>query len=193
LGSISTLSFHATKAFHTFEGGGLVTNSASLSRKIRLLRNFGITDEEHVEIPGINAKMNEFCAVMGILNLKHFPKWQNQRSRLYKMYIDLLGHCGKLDFQSIPTEGYNYSYMPVIFADRRQRDYVHDRLVASGIKPRKYFFPATNDLSMQGFSSRDSTPVARNISLRILTLPLYASLEEEIVDNICDIVLQALS
>jgi dTDP-4-amino-4,6-dideoxygalactose transaminase len=193
LGDLSTLSFHATKSFHTLEGGAIVTDSREISRKVRSLRNFGIVDEENVELAGINAKMNEVQALVGRLNLAHYPAWRAARHERFKLYLELLGSTPGIEFQEVPAAGLNFTYMPILLGTQRDRDKVHDRLVSAGIKPRKYFFPATNDLNIADFKPEGETPIAREISRRVLVLPLFATLPEEVIHRVCTVVKAAIA
>jgi dTDP-4-amino-4,6-dideoxygalactose transaminase len=177
-GDASTLSFHATKIYHTIEGGAVVTKTKALTNEVRLLRNFGIISEEEAIRPGINAKMNEYQAVMGLCNLSEFEHNVSKRKRLYEVYKDALKDCRDIRFQTITASSYNYSYMPVVFSSHKLRDYVHDQLVLNKIKPRKYFYPLISTYPfLAAYGVNVSTyPNAEMISESVLCLPLYATL-----------------
>jgi dTDP-4-amino-4,6-dideoxygalactose transaminase len=191
-GDASTLSFHATKSFHTFEGGAVVSRSERISRKVRLLRNFGIVSEEEVKLPGINAKMNEMQAAMGLLNLRYIDRWIRARKRRYELYRDLLSSNEEVSFQRLELSQHNFTYMPVIFRTRRLRDRVSVILARHRIRARKYFYPLT---SRPSFARRFATaplPIAEATSQRILTLPIYPDLPLAEVRRISTIVLKVL-
>lgn len=193
-GDISMFSFHATKVFNSIEGGALVYQSSDLEPRLNLLKNFGIADAENVIDVGTNAKMNEFAAAMGICNLRHLDSEIKKRSRVYNHYIERLRNIDgiKLPRQQKDTQP-NYAYLPVIFNRKvfgKNRDEIFELLVKNNIFARKYFYPLISDYacySKQYDSSK--TPVAKNISNNILTLPLYADLSISDVDRICDIIL----
>ena len=185
-GDISTLSFHATKIFNTIEGGAVIARNNSLNEKIKLLRNFGIETEDVVSLPGINAKMNEFQAIMGICNLENINKKILLRKKIYGYYKEKLN--SKIKFQELTSSRYNYSYMPICFKSRTIRDKVFKELLKKDIKTRKYFFPLT---SKSTFFSKVTMPKLKNackISVRVLCLPLYPSLKIKDVRRIIKIV-----
>lgn len=188
-GDASMFSFHATKVFHTIEGGAVTYNKQKgrdFDDVLYKLKNFGITDAEHVKYAGGNAKMNEFQAAMGLCVLNHIDEIMNRRRVLYERYQSNLKDSGNAKFFTLnPDVRYNYSYMPVLFENR---DEVFDRLKASGINARKYFYPCVNayDCYKDTYDAHE-TPVAEEISKKILTLPLYPDLTEEEVDKVCEI------
>jgi dTDP-4-amino-4,6-dideoxygalactose transaminase len=165
-----------------------------LVEDLRLLRNHGIKSEDDVasaRIPGTNAKMNEFQAAMGLCNLEDIDENIRQRKRIYEHYKK--GLKGKVKFQKITASRYNYSYMPVCFADSKTRDEVYLELFNNAIVPRKYFFPLTTDSNYYKKDGKDlaaiySLNVARDISNRVLCLPLYPDLQMSNVDRIIRIV-----
>ena len=192
-GDLSMFSFHATKVFHTIEGGCLAFNDDKYVQVLNDLKNFGIRDEENVEYIGGNAKMNEFQASMGICNLRHIDEWISQRKRVVELYhknldgimgINLNKHQKNVDS--------NYAYMPVVFDGYKyNRDEVYNRLLENNIVSRKYFYPVTNSFSCYKdypTANCKNTPIAQEISKKVLTLPLYADLSEDIINRICDII-----
>lgn len=188
-GDISTLSFHATKIFNTIEGGAIIDPSGDCVEKIKLMRNHGIKSEEEVIIPGINAKMNEFQAAMGLCNLKTINQKIKMRKKIYKYYLQNLSNVGDLKFQEIIASKYNYSYMPVCFENEVVRNKIHQELLKIGINCRKYFYPLT--VNYEYFMKRNVDLVkkynlknASDIADRILCLPIYPELETEIIDEI---------
>lgn len=193
-GDVSMFSFHATKVFHTIEGGCVSFSDDDLGIKLYHLKNFGIRDAEHVDGIGANAKMNEFCAAMGLCNLKYFDADIERRAAIYRRYMEnLSGRRGlKLNFVQKGLRP-NYSYFPVAFDEKAfgaSRDKVFADLAKDGIHARKYFYPLTN--SFECFNGRfdiTKTPAALRISKQILTLPMYADLSLNDVDRICKIIL----
>ena len=192
-GDLSTLSFHATKLFHTIEGGAIIANDDKIIEKLKLLRSFGITSEEEVVLPGINAKMNEFQAIMGLCNLENIDEKIHHRKIIYDYYKEKLSGITDIIFQKIITSKYNYGYMPVCFENIEIRDKIYSELIKNGIKPRKYFYPLTSDFDYFkekdiGIVKKNELKIATYISDRILCLPLYPDLEIEIVDKIIHII-----
>ena len=194
-GDISMFSFHATKVFNTIEGGALVYNNESLKPYIDKLKNFGINGPENVEYVGINAKMNEFCAAMGLCNLRHIDEELEKRSKVYNRYVERLSNIPGI---TIPKEQKNvksnFAYFPVVFDKNifgKNRDEVMDELKKENIFSRKYFYPLINDYDCYK-DEYDSklTPISKKISDNVLTIPMYADLSLENVDRICDIILK---
>jgi len=196
-GDISTLSFHATKVFHTIEGGAIIPKDEKLVEKIKLLRNHGIKSEEEVVLAGTNAKMNEFQAIMGLCNLEEIDEKIKLRKKIYEHYKEKLSQFGKIKFQKLIASKYNYIYMPVLFENQEQRDQVYSELITNGIKPRKYFYPLTvhsNYFKNGGddLVKKYNLEIASDIADRILCLPLYPELEISAVDKIINIIGQVL-
>lgn len=190
-GDVSMFSFHATKVFHTIEGGALTFNDPQLKERFNRMKNFGIVGPETVKEPGGNAKMNEFQAAMGICNLRHIDEVLELRGRVRASYDRHLGTVEGIRLLS-PQPGVqtNHSYYPVVFTDKvNRRDEVHDMLEQEGIYSRKYFYPLVTDYdwNLNRFASR-RTPTAQCIADRVLTLPLYPELSEEDVARICEVV-----
>lgn len=194
-GDISCFSFHATKIFNTIEGGAACFQDPELGRVLYGLKNFGIRDPETVDLVGANAKMNEFCAAMGICNLQHVDEEMEKRKRVTDRYRHHLENVDGLQLlKQQDNVKLNYSYFPVVFHKEkfgRSRDEVFALLAAHGIFARKYFYPLTN--SFECFHNKynlDDTPIALEISQKVLTLPLYGDLKMEEVDRICQIILE---
>lgn len=191
-GDISMLSFHATKVFNTIEGGALVYNNNSYSEKFNQLKNFGIIDEENVDFVGMNCKMNEFQAAMGLCNLKHIGGEINKRKNLVERYIDRLKNIKGIKLNITKKEVLsNYAYFPIVIEDDYglTRNELFNLLEKNGICARKYFYPLINDYSCYNKEyDSEKTPIAKDIANRVMTLPLYADLSLEIVDKICDII-----
>lgn len=191
-GDASMFSFHATKVFNTIEGGALCVRSAELEEKLYQYENFGLTAPEEISYAGGNTKMNEFCAAMGICNLRHLDDEIAKRKIAAERYWSNLGGVENLDICP-PAEDVepNYAYMPVLFNDGfgATREDVFEALNAEGIGARRYFVPLTSQAAyFNGAHDPADTPVAKYVSDHILTLPLYADLSVEDVDRICDIV-----
>lgn len=193
-GDVSCFSFHATKVFNTIEGGAVCFKDEEFGKAMYRLKNFGIKNEEVVDGVGANAKMNEFCAAMGICNLRHIDKEIEKRKAVVERYRSFLENVDGI--QLSPVQQYvqsNYAYFPVVFDEKHfgaSRNEVHAKLGENGIGARKYFYPLTNTFEcFHGRFDVNETPVALHISKRVLTLPLYADLRLDDVDRICEIVL----
>ena len=192
MGYASMFSFHATKVFHTIEGGCITTRDEALCEKLRMERNFGIAGEESTPEVGGNAKMNEFQAAMGLCSLRHIDDDIDDRRRVVETYRQLLADCPAVRFLS-PQPGVrsNYAYLPAFFAAKAMRDQVYEALKAQDIYARKYFYPLVTDFECyQGRPGFDSslTPVAARLADTVLTLPLYPGLSDEDIRRICAIV-----
>jgi dTDP-4-amino-4,6-dideoxygalactose transaminase len=182
-GDISTLSFHATKLFHTIEGGAVITNDDKLADTVRKLINFGF-DKGVSTMAGINAKMNEFEAAMGLAVLDDIDKINRKRKELYDLYHDGLG--GLVGFQKNSENTIqNNSYIPVLFEDENQLLTVHQKLKDVGVFSRRYFYPSLNTLE---YVNQSLCETARNISLRILCLPLYPDLTVKTVKQVIHVI-----
>ncbi len=194
-GDASMFSFHATKVFNSIEGGAITYNDENLTQILKDLKNFGIHGPEEVAYVGGNAKMNEFCAAMGICNLRYIDNEIEKRSLVCAHYRKRLGDIKGIVLNPVQKDvKTNYSYFPVVFDGfKKTRDEVQKELAESNIIVRKYFYPLVNDFGcykgQDGFDS-DKTPVAKFVSDRVVTLPLYADLTIEEVDKICDIILK---
>ena len=189
-GDASVFSFHATKVFHTIEGGAVCYRRDEWVQPLDDLKNFGIRSPEEIAGIGGNAKLNEFQAAMGLCNLRHLDEERKLRGRVFACYmVHLMGVEG-LQLPAIqPKVQSNYAYFPVVFDGKRfDRDEVFGRLARAGIHARKYFWPLTSTISdYRGLPTAGQTPVAASVAARVLTLPLYAELMPEDVDRICDI------
>ena len=166
-----------------------------LGAKLYELKNFGIHGPEEVCAVGANAKMNEFCAAMGLCNLRHVEEEIEKRRKVSERYCKRLDSVDGIQLNSVYTDvKSNYAYFPVVFEEKlfgASRAEVFDKLAKNGICARKYFYPLTN--TFECFHKKydvTKTPIALHISKRILTLPLYADLALEDVDRICDIILE---
>jgi dTDP-4-amino-4,6-dideoxygalactose transaminase len=174
-GDISTLSFHATKLFHTIEGGALIINDDSLVQKARYLINFGIENAESIPNLGTNAKMNEFEAAMGLCVLDELENIKTKRKEVYELYIKELR--GIIIFQEQNNNStLNYSYIPIILKDEKQTLEVQKILNEKNIFPRRYFYPSLDTLEY--IEPKQFMPNSRDISSRILCLPIYPELDK---------------
>lgn len=193
-GDASMLSFHATKVFNTVEGGAVCFRDPDLYPLLNRWKNFGITGPEDVEYAGGNAKMNEFCAAMGVCNLRHVDAEIAKRAKVEGRYRERLSGVAGIGLVG-PQPGVrpNHAYMPVVFDDSEfgaTRDDVFAALDAAGVGARKYFYPLVPDYACyRAVYASERVPVARWVSDRVLTLPMYADLALADVDRICDVVL----
>lgn len=191
-GDASVFSFHATKVYNTIEGGAVSFSDLSLYDKLHNLKNFGIRGEDRVISIGGNAKMNEFCAIMGLCNLKHIDEAIQARKERYAHYIELLKDTvgiKRLGRNKNATN--NYAYFPILVKTEygRDRDGLYDYLRQNNIYARKYFYPITADQEcFRDKYKKLMLPAARNISKQILTLPLYENLDMRSISDICTII-----
>ncbi|UFH59360.1 DegT/DnrJ/EryC1/StrS family aminotransferase [Sulfurovum mangrovi] len=172
-GDISTLSFHATKLFHTIEGGALIINDDSLVEKARYLINFGIKNPESIPELGTNAKMNEFEAAMGLCMLDEMDVINKKRQEVYDLYKKELYGIVKFQKQN-EYDTQNYSYCPVVFKSEEELLKVQKALNEKEIFPRRYFYPSLDTLEY--IEAKQKCENSRDISKRILCLPLYSEL-----------------
>ena len=175
-GDISVLSFHATKLFHTVEGGALIINDDGLCERIRKMINFGITGPESIECLGINAKMNEFQAAMGLCLLDDMGSVMPRRAEVVDLYDSLLlGSVSRQRWAENATR--NHAYYPVVFKSETVSKQVQDALNTKDIFPRRYFYPSLDSLDF--LSKKQFLPISRDVSSRILCLPLYPELGDD--------------
>jgi len=192
-GDCSTLSFHATKLFHTAEGGAIVSQNKALSERIALMCKFGhIGEDEYLDI-GINAKMSELHAAMGLAVLPEVPNLIAARKERASWYDDLLDGLGLQRPQVVAGLDYNYAYYPVVFATHQQMMAARSALQAEGINPRRYFYPSLNTLPFLPLNLRRSCPVSESIALRVLALPFYPSLERQDLERTASSIQRALN
>ena len=188
-GDISTLSFHATKTFHSIEGGALIINDDSLVEKARYLINFGIKNAEEIPELGTNAKMNEFEAAMGLCVLDDLQALHAKRKNVYEFYKKELEGVVKFQEQNQDSTQ-NYSYFPIILENKEQLIKIEKALNLKKIFPRRYFYPSLDTLTY--INPKQYCEASRDISKRILCLPMYAELNTSIVLRICDIIKNSL-
>ena len=190
-GDISAMSFHATKVFHTIEGGAVLYKDNSLKKRLSSLRNFGLTISEECEEIAMNAKMSEFHAAMGLCNLEYIDNQIEKRAQLVSRYQENLDNVSGIKcWNKQENVDSNYIYFPIIVNKEEyglSRDELIELLKDNNINARKYFYPLTCDFECYK-KYNANVPVAKNISNSVLTLPLYADLEIEQVDKICNII-----
>ncbi|MEZ8644874.1 DegT/DnrJ/EryC1/StrS family aminotransferase [Vibrio cyclitrophicus] len=175
-GDVSTLSFHATKLFHTIEGGAVITECDKTAAKVRNLINFGITSPESLKGVGTNAKMNEFEAAMGLCVLDDIEAITNSRKKIIREYKIILE--SKVKLQAInPHSSELASYMPVVFENESELLSIKEKLEDKGIFPRRYFYPSLDVI----YGNKTKCENSKLLSESILCLPLYTTLEKESV------------
>jgi len=194
-GDISTLSFHATKTYNTAEGGALVCNDETMKKKIDYLKNFGFAGETEVVMPGINGKMDEIRAALGLLNLKYINNAIEKKRNLALLYRKKLKNViGITMMPEIPNVKLNYSYFPV-FVNKDEygigRDELYENLKSHNIYGRRYFFPLISSFSPYKdlYSAKyENLSVAAKFADSVVCLPMYADLGTEKVEMICDVI-----
>ncbi|MCR9289854.1 MAG: DegT/DnrJ/EryC1/StrS family aminotransferase [Bacteroidetes bacterium] len=190
-GDISTTSFHATKLFHTIEGGAVFTNDSLLLKKMVYLRNFGHDGSEQFNGVGINGKNSEFHAAMGVCNLKHIKEILAARKAQSEIYDQLLFNK-KLNIvkpKILDGAEFNYAYYPVVFENEEIALNVKATLERGKVFPRRYFYPSLSDLN---YVTKQPTPIADDIASRILCLPLYHSLSTQEQELIARIIIRTI-
>lgn len=189
-GDISTCSFHATKIFHTGEGGAMFSKDRALHDILFYHHNFGHDGPENFHGLGINGKMSEFQAAMGLTVLPYFDKIFDRRKFLYSHYLKHLEGNKKLIFQKINKDAiYNYAYFPLVLESESKALDIIKVLNEADIFPRRYFYPALNTVN---YLSGQHMPIAESISERILCLPLYYDLQKQDINKICEIILRTI-
>lgn len=193
-GDLSMFSFHATKLYHSIEGGILVFQDSGLKLNFNYLKNFGFKNKTEVVMPGTNAKMNEMQALMGIQLLGYMDELIDKQKAIDAIYRECLGEIPGIKFcAELPGHiRHNYIYMPVEIDEKEfgiNRDELCEALKKFNIFTRRYFFPLVCDFACyRTVACSDPLTVARRVSDRILTLPTYYELDGEHVHRICDII-----
>ena len=194
-GDLSVLSFHATKVFTTFEGGAIICHDKITKRRIDFLKNFGFAGETTVVAPGINAKMNEFQAALGLLQLKYVDQSIQKRKEIAEYYRQhLLGLPGISFFEDMPDVRHNYQYFPILIDQKlfgKSRDDVYHELKRQNILSRRYFYPLISQFpTYRGLESArpGNLPIAEEITQKVLCLPIYPDLELNTILNIRDLI-----
>ncbi len=184
-GDISTCSFHATKLFHTVEGGCIITNDDAIAKQLYLYRSFGHIGDEYYSV-GINGKNSEFHAAMGLCNLPRVAELIDKRKKVSEHYELLLKGSSISRPFPLPGSNYNYAYFPVVFKTELQLLEVRKLLQDEQILTRRYFYPSLNKLPF--VKNAATCNVSEDIASRVLSLPLYDSLAFEDVEKICKII-----
>jgi len=184
-GSITMFSFHPTKLFHTGEGGALTCKDSDLKRRLEFLNNFGIKDEETIIMPGINGKMNEMSAALGLLVLEEVEQHIQKRKILTELYIENLKNTEDISFLNFKDNvKRNYQYMII---RTKHRNLLYNKLKEYNVFTRKYFYPLCSDFNWYKHLN-SNVPIAKQVSQETLCLPLYGDLLEEEVVKICTII-----
>jgi len=194
-GDLSILSFHATKVFNTFEGGAIVCHDSVTKKRIDYLKNFGFSGETTVIAPGINSKMNEFQAALGLLQIKHHKENIKKRKSISEIYCHNINKVKGISVLEKPdyTES-NYSYFPIFVNEIDygiSRDQLYEKLKQEGIFARRYFYPLISDFPMyKGLESSkyDNIKTAKSFADVALCLPLYPDMETNQIENIIKII-----
>jgi dTDP-4-amino-4,6-dideoxygalactose transaminase len=187
-GDVSTTSFHATKVFHTVEGGAVFTNNPELLRKMSYMRNFGHNGPEDFEGVGINGKNSEFHAAMGVVNLKHIKNILEKRKTDSKLYDTRLASLRHTSIKITKNSDFNYAYYPIILSSEKEVLYCIKELNAHNIFPRRYFYPSLSSLV---YIEKQETPISDDFSKKVLCLPLFFDIDESEIDLICRILIRA--
>lgn len=196
-GDLSVLSFHATKVFNTFEGGAIVCPDAKTKQRIDHLKNFGFVDETTVVAPGINGKMSEINAAMGLLQLRYIESALRRRSEIAETYARALGEVACIRLLRTPSHTVsNNAYFPILIEDGfpLSRDQLYEAYRENGVFVRRYFFPLISDFPMyRGLPSAfpANLPVARYVAARVLCLPIYPALSDADVQRVIEIITAA--
>ncbi len=194
-GDMSTLSFHATKVYNTVEGGALVCHDEATKKRIDYLKNFGFAGETEVIAPGINSKMDEIRSAYGLLNLKQVDFAITKRKDIAQKYKDGFKAIAGLRYlEDIEGVKHNYSYFP-IFIDEGEygmsRDRLYAKLKENNILGRRYFYPLISEfVTYKGLESakQENLPVAHKLANSVICLPMYATLRDEDVDRVIEVV-----
>lgn len=187
-GDVSTCSFHATKLFHTIEGGACIVKSDEISKKLDLIKRFGHNGDNHYCL-GINAKQSEFNAAMGLANLEFISEIIEKRKTISEIYENELNGFVQRPKKQANLD-YNYAYFPVVFKSETELLRVFEELNKEEIYPRRYFYPSLNTLSY--LENKQSCPISEDISSRIACLPLYPDLKKEDALRICKIIKRSI-
>lgn len=175
-GDVSTCSFHATKLFHTGEGGALFCQDQSTLHEMKYRHNFGHNGREHYHGLGINAKMSELQAAMGLSVLPHMEYIIRERRLICDQYNETLNFENLVKLKLRKGTDWNYAYYPIIFSSEKKLLEVQKKLINNSITPRRYFYPSLEELP---YVNSNNCPVAKDIASRVLCLPLYVGLKKE--------------
>lgn len=195
-GDLSVLSFHATKVFNTFEGGAIACSDAKTKQRIDHLKNFGFVDEVSVVAPGINGKMSEFNAALGLLQLKHIDRVLARRQEIDKIYRTQLKDVKGIRCLGGTGQGVaNYAYFPILVGEGYplSRDALYRKLYENNVFARRYFYPLISDFPMyRGLSSaqHENLPVALDAASKVLCLPIYPDLRSDQLDFVIRLIVE---
>jgi len=194
-GDLSVLSFHATKVYNTFEGGAIICPDARTKQRINHLKNFGFVDEITVVAPGINGKMSEINAAMGLLQLKHIDRALDRRAQIDQLYRRLLSGVPGIRYAR-PADGvqHNHAYFPILVDEEFAlgRDELYQLMRSNDILVRRYFYPLISEFPMyRGLASAApaNLPVATSVARKVLCLPIHPDLSDSDVERICGVLL----
>lgn len=193
-GDLSMFSFHATKLYHSIEGGALIFRDSGLKITFDYLKNFGFKNETEVVMPGTNAKMNEMQALMGLQVLGHMDEILARRAKIAGLYRERLKDIPGIRMPPplAADISYNYAYFPIEVDEKEfglSRDGLYHAMKKYNVYPRRYFYPLVSDFACyQNISIKDPLTVAKRVANGILTLPIYDALGENEVGEICDVV-----
>lgn len=196
-GDLSVVSFHATKVFNTFEGGAIICPDAKIKQRIDYLKNFGFADEVTVVAPGINGKMSEFGAAIGLLQLTHMDSVLQSRAKIFARYRDAFEGIPTLHLQPVPKSvDWNHAYCPLFVGSDHPlgRDGLFERLKAHNIHARRYFYPLISAFPMyRGLPSAapDLLVEANRLAEQVICLPIHPALSAAEQQRVIDVVLQS--
>ena len=184
-GDISTCSFHATKIFHTGEGGCWITNNEELQQKMQYMHNFGHNGPEDFHGLGINAKMSELQAAMGLSVFRHFEEIFASRKKAVELYVEKLNNEDVEFLKLRKRTKWNYHYFPIVLESEEELLNCMKRMNENKIYPRRYFYPSLNTIN---YVEKQECPVSEDISKRVLCLPLYHEIKEDVILKIVNII-----
>ena len=189
-GNVSCTSFHATKLFNTCEGGACITNDEEVGARIRRMRFFGFNEQKDIVDDGMNAKMTEVTAALGLANLRHLDRVRKNRREKYHLYQSMLADCSYIRFQKFDPDEYNYSYMPVHFNDEEILLRAIEKLNEESVFPKRYFYPSLHEAPVfNNVSINISLPISESVARRTLCLPLYDKLDTKNIERISKVLL----
>lgn len=187
-GDAVVFSFHASKAYNTAEGGAVCYGDSEFGKRLKCIRNFGLDNDDDLFSAG-NGKMSEFSAALGLCNLRYFESNVEKRKAISYLYYENLKDISDLSFRQDQKDvQYNYAYFPIEVANQSMRDDIYDYLCANNIFCQKHFSVPTNSFSCNRMKYKGETPIAEEISKKILLLPLYPDLEDDQVNYICSLI-----
>ncbi len=190
-GDISTTSFHATKLFNTGEGGACFAPNRSIFKRLERLRFFGHNDDKEIVDVGLNGKMTEIHAALGLANLKYLEKTISVRKQIYYQYFQGLKDMQSIKFQKFDPDSYNFSYMPIIFESETTLFKVVKALNEKDIFPRRYFYPSMN--TIKALTPYSKMKNSESVAKSILCMPSFTTLNQNKIQQIIEITRKAIS